>query len=196
MLTKEQVLPGKKDTIAATPLPSLKELDKIVADFDAKVWEIKKRVDIFETNHEAQTAAKELQEATRQVLHRRFGPDDPYPYRVVVDLEFQNTISDFAEHGSSGSFTIELAPSSLQPHSIHTFLEIARQWHGGAFHRIAGHVLQVMVAVNSSGCASNKRNTSRARIRTQNPAQSKYWDRGFNTNGTGWRSHEHRNSIY
>ncbi|KAI2500755.1 hypothetical protein MHU86_13734 [Fragilaria crotonensis] len=148
MLTKEQVLPGKK-VIAAVALPSLKELDKIVADLDTKVREIKDRVDIFETNHEAQTAAKELQEATRQVLHRRFGPDDVYPYRVVVDLEFQNTISDFAQHGSSGSFTIELAPSSLQPHSIHTFLEIARQWHGGAFHRIAGHVLQVMVKTHT-----------------------------------------------
>lgn len=147
MLTKEQAQ-GKKDAVQIQ-LPSLEELDKSVADLDAKVREIKERVDIFESDHEAQTAAKQLQDATRQVLHRRYGPDDVYRYRVVVDLEFQSTIKDFAEHGSAGSFTIELAPSSLQPHSIHTCLEIARQWHRGAFHRIAPHVLQVMVKTHT-----------------------------------------------
>lgn len=136
MLTKEQAQ-GKKDAVQIQ-LPSLEELDKSVADLDAKVREIKERVDIFESNHEAQTAAKQLQDATRQVLHRRYGPDDVYRYRVVVDLEFQSTIKDFAEHGSAGSFTIELAPSSLQPHSIHTCLEIARQWHRVPF--IASHL--------------------------------------------------------
>jgi hypothetical protein len=156
MLTKEQVRGKKKDVVPIQQqqqqqqqLPTLEELDKTVAELDAKVREIKDRVDIFETNHEAQTAAKQLQEATRQVLHRRYGSDDVYRYRVIVDLEFQSTMKDFAERGSAGSFTIELAPSELQPHSIHTFLEIARQWHGGAFHRIAPHVLQVMVKTHT-----------------------------------------------
>ena len=128
-------------------LPTLEELDQKVAELDSKVREIRKRVDIFETDKEGQAAAKELQAATRQVLHRRFGTKEPY--RVVVELEFQRSIKDFAENGSHGSFTIELARSALQPHSIHTFLEIARQWHGGAFHRIANHVLQVMVETHT-----------------------------------------------
>ena len=168
MLRKEDVMlndvrdkAATESTETTSTVLTLEQLDKTVADLDAKVREIKKRVDIFETNSEAQTAAKQLQAATRQVLHRRFGPDyydnnnnnnnnaHHHPYRVVVELEFQPTIVDFAQHGSSGSFTIALAPSSLQPHSIHTFLEIARQWHGGAFHRIAGHVLQVMVQTHT-----------------------------------------------
>jgi hypothetical protein len=40
-----------------------------------------------------------------------------------------------------------MAPSRLQSHSVFSFLEVARarQWKGGAFHRKAGHVLQVMI---------------------------------------------------
>jgi hypothetical protein len=67
----------------------------------------------------------------------------------MVELEFQDTISDFNKNGSQGSFTINLAPSALQPHSIYTFLEVAQQWKGGAFHRIARHVLQVMVKTHA-----------------------------------------------
>lgn len=48
----------------------------------------------FGTNHEAETAAKQLQASTRQVLHRRYGPDDLLPYCVVVDLEFESAIAD------------------------------------------------------------------------------------------------------
>jgi cyclophilin family peptidyl-prolyl cis-trans isomerase len=129
---------------------SVEELEASVVKWDGKVREIKGRVDIFETDGEAQAAAKSLQDATRRLLHKRYGRDSPEtPYRVVVQLEFQDTISDFAEHGKDGAFTIELAPSSLQPHSIYTFLEVARHWNGGAFHRIANHVLQVMVKTHT-----------------------------------------------
>jgi hypothetical protein len=125
---------------------SVEELERTVVHWDKQVREIKSRVDIFETDAEAKAAATSLQRATRRLLHKRYGRDSQdKPYRVVVQLEFQDTISDFAEHGKDGAFTIELAPSALQPHSIYTFMEIARHWAGGAFHRIAPHVLQVMV---------------------------------------------------
>jgi hypothetical protein len=62
-----------------------------------------------------------------------------------VLLEFQDTIPDFQDKGADGSLLLEMAPSRLQPHSVFSFLEVARQWKGGAFHRKAGHVLQVMV---------------------------------------------------
>jgi cyclophilin family peptidyl-prolyl cis-trans isomerase len=120
---------------------------KAVQHLDEQVRAIKAKVDIFETDPQAKEAAKKLQAATQQLLHKRYGTEEPY--RVVVDLEFQDTIPDFAEKGKDGSFTIELAPSTLQPHSIYTFLEVARNWNGGAFHRIAPHVLQVMVKTHT-----------------------------------------------
>ena len=135
------------EMIMKKPEISTEDLEKKVVDLDQMVRAIKDRVDIFETNDEALAAAKSLQDATRELLHRRYGLQEPY--RVVVELEFQDTISDFNENGSHGSFTIDLAPSSLQPHSIYTFLEVARQWKGGAFHRIAHHVLQVMVKTHT-----------------------------------------------
>lgn len=40
---------------------------------------------------------------------------------------------------------IELAPIDLVPYSVYYFLEmVGDHWFGGAFHRIAGHVLQTM----------------------------------------------------
>lgn len=128
--------------------PSIKELEDLVKRHDAAVRSIKAEVKWFEMDERAQAAAKILQDSTRTLLHKRYGPKEPY--RVVVGLEFQDTMPDFAENGKDGSIVIELAPSSLQPHSIHTFLEVSRQWkEGSAFHRIAPHVLQVMVLQKS-----------------------------------------------
>lgn len=109
---KEQVQ-GNKNA-AAIPIHCLTELDKDVADFEAKVREINERVDSFETDHQAQTAAKESQAATRQVLYRQYGYD--YPYRVVVDLASQRSMSDYAEHGSSGSLAAGINFSILVVH--------------------------------------------------------------------------------
>lgn len=114
-----------------------------VVEFDAKVREIRKHVAIFETDPAGQAAQTELQDATRTLLHLRYGPREPY--RVRIDLEFQPSIPDFEENGRFGSFLIELAPSSLQPHSIYTFLEVSRWFKRSAFHRIAPHVLQAYV---------------------------------------------------
>lgn len=127
--------------------PNVQELETSVKQLDAAVRVIKEKVDIFETDPIAQVAAKNLQDETRKLLHKRYGLAEPY--RVVVELEFQKTIIDFGQKGKDGGFVIELAPSSLQPHSINTFLEVARHWQGGAFHRIAHHVLQVMVKTHT-----------------------------------------------
>ena len=102
----------------------------------------------METDPQGVAAAKALQDATRQLLKKRYGPIEPY--RVKVDLEFQPSNPTFETKGPTDTFTIELAPSSLVPHSIFTFLEVARLWDEkkGAFHRRANHVLQVLVAGN------------------------------------------------
>ena len=127
--------------------PTLQELRERVQKLDNTVREVKTQVDIFETDEKAQRVALLLQDATRELLHALYGPAEPY--RIRVDLEFQPTIPDFAENGPEGYFVMELAPSRLVPHSVYTFMEIARQWKGGAFHRIAHHVLQVMVRTHS-----------------------------------------------
>ena len=85
-----------------------------------------------------------LQEATRELLGLRYGSFGDKRFRIKFDLEFQSTIPDFEEKGKDGTLLIELAPISLIPCSVYNFLEIARTWKKGAFHRNAGHVLQAM----------------------------------------------------
>eukprot|EP00980_Cylindrotheca_fusiformis_P015101 scaffold4166_cov95-Cylindrotheca_fusiformis.AAC.3 len=82
---------------------------------------------------------KELQHWTFKLLVHRYGHRT---FRVVLDLEFPETIPDFAEKGPTGQVTFQMAPISLIPCSVFNFLEIARTWKSGAFHRNAGHVLQ------------------------------------------------------
>ena len=118
-------------------------LVKEVNELDEIVRKIKKTGVIMETDPESQAAINKLQTATRKLLHARYGVLEPY--RVKAVLEFQEQSPQFKEKGPDGSILIELAPSTLQPHSIFMFLENARQYKGGAFHRIAGHVLQTMV---------------------------------------------------
>ena len=38
---------------------------------------------------------------------------------------------------------LETAPLELMPHAVFVFLQLVGGWQGGAFHRNAGHVLQV-----------------------------------------------------
>jgi hypothetical protein len=138
---KSQAIPVLKVPPAAPPLTD--SLIKEVEELDAAVRKIKETGVIMETDDESLKATKKLQEATQRLLAARYGPNEPYRVRVV--LEFQDTIPDFHEKGADGSILLEMAPSQLQPHSVFSFLEVARQWKGGAFHRNAYHVLQVMV---------------------------------------------------
>eukprot|EP00550_Attheya_septentrionalis_P000639 CAMPEP_0198285806 /NCGR_PEP_ID=MMETSP1449-20131203/5052_1 /TAXON_ID=420275 /ORGANISM="Attheya septentrionalis, Strain CCMP2084" /LENGTH=348 /DNA_ID=CAMNT_0043983381 /DNA_START=114 /DNA_END=1157 /DNA_ORIENTATION=+ len=121
------------------------EWEAEVEKLDAEVRRIKAAVPIFQVDKEGLAAAEKLQEATRRLMEVRYGPTtDTKPYRVKVVLEFQKSIPDFEENGPSGSFLIEMAPVKYVPHSVFTFLEVARNWKSGAFHRVAGHVLQVL----------------------------------------------------
>jgi hypothetical protein len=135
------------DTASTITIP-IGELEQKVQTFDRAVRDLKAQIPIFESNADAQTAAIQLQEATRLLLAARYGAREPYHVKVM--LEFQPSIPNFDNEGSSGEFTIEMAPTTLLPHSVFTFLEIARQWKSGAFHRIAGHVLQVMVRTKTN----------------------------------------------
>ena len=117
-----------------------------VALLEQNIRAIKKTGVIMETDSESLTMTKELQDATRTLIKLRYGDFGSIstPYRIKMDLEFQPTIPDFDTKGKEGTLVIELAPISLIPYSVYNFLEIARTWRKGAFHRNAGHVLQAI----------------------------------------------------
>ena len=117
-----------------------------VADLEQKVRAIKQTGVIMETDNESLALTTQLQDATRTLIQSRYGnfPQTATPYRIKLDLEFQSTIPDFDAKGKDGTVVIELAPISLIPYSVYNFLEIARTWKKGAFHRNAGHVLQAI----------------------------------------------------
>mmetsp|Transcript_4604 Transcript_4604/g.8965 ORF Transcript_4604/g.8965 Transcript_4604/m.8965 type:complete len:378 (-) Transcript_4604:339-1472(-) len=140
-------------------------LSKRVQELDVEVRGIKSTLPagkFMETDPAALAATRQLQAATRRLLHARYGPDFDDPggdaragthYRIKFDLLFPPTMPDFESEGAEGSFVVEMAPASLIPHSVFTFLEVARTFErskaGGrlptAFHRNAGHVLQAKV---------------------------------------------------
>ena len=114
------------------------------AFLEARVREIKKTGVIMEADEDSLKMTRKLQDATREVLKLRYGDAGERNYRVELILEFQPSIPDFDENGKDGSILIEMAPISLVPCSVYNFMEIARTWKNGAFHRNADHVLQAI----------------------------------------------------
>ena len=111
---------------------------------DHKVRAMKQSGVIMETDPASLKATKALQDVTLQLLLAKYGDyrGTKGGYRIVWELEFPPTIADYETLGKDGVIVIELAPVDLIPVSTYTFLEIARTWQHGAFHRNAGHVLQ------------------------------------------------------
>ncbi|KAL7510491.1 hypothetical protein ACHAXN_007392 [Cyclotella atomus] len=136
----------KSQPAHATPLHNDEAaVSKRLANLDEAVRAMKQTDIMMETDKEALKLTKKLQQATREMIQLRYGDiEKDKRYRVRLDLEFQSTIPvlDFEEKGKDGSLLIELAPTNLLPCSVYNFLEIARTWKGGAFHRNANHVLQ------------------------------------------------------
>merc|ERR1711957_175549 len=92
-----------------------------------------------ETDEKSLRLTRALQGVTREVLREKYGHA---PIRVKVDLEFQESVPDFEENGPRGTLVIEMAPVEYIPVSVYNWLEIARTWESGEFHRNADHVLQ------------------------------------------------------
>jgi hypothetical protein len=117
---------------------------RVVTELDTEVRRIKATPGvIMETNQEAHFYITKFQEATRTLMHARYGAKEPY--RVKVTLRFQDNVPDYYENEPDRTILLEMAPTRLVPHSVYTFLEEVRWWQGGGFHRIADHVLQVQV---------------------------------------------------
>lgn len=123
----------------------LEALEREYRQLDQQVRAIKATGVIMETDPESLKVTSELQNVARRLLVAKYGKHESY--RVRVDLEFPPTIPDYNTHpsGKYGTLVIEMAPIDLIPVSVYTFLEVARTFVSGAFHRNAGHVLQVKV---------------------------------------------------
>lgn len=145
---KQPALTTATETLADNnnnkPQQSEKEAATIRADLEEQVRAIKRTGVIMEADEKSLALTSKLQDATRTLIKLRYGDFGTQNYRIKFDLEFQSTIPDFEEKGKDGSLLIELAPISLIPCSVYNFLEIARTWKSGAFHRNAGHVLQAI----------------------------------------------------
>lgn len=146
--------------VAVTEPPKPVETD---SDLAAKVDELDKKVRarkatgvIMETDEEGLVLTKQLQTATIKLLEHRYGAGKEHPkFRVVVDLVYPHSIiKDPDSESNHGKFVIEMAPYDLIPCSVFYFLEIARTYKGGKFHRNAGHVLQA--AAQSEATAGHK----------------------------------------
>jgi hypothetical protein len=120
--------------------PDLSYLEQEYRRLDEKVRQIKTTGVIMETDATSLIYTGQLQNVARQLLQAKYGVHDHY--RVQVDLVFQPSIPDYIAKGPTGRLVIEMAPIDYIPVSVYTFLEIARSWQNGAFHRNAGHVLQ------------------------------------------------------
>ncbi|KAL7435203.1 hypothetical protein ACHAXM_004505 [Skeletonema potamos] len=137
---------NNNNNVANNNLLTEEEAAQKVSQLEQQVRAIKKTGVIMETDEESLALTSQLQDATRTLIKLRYGDYTKTitPYRIRLDLEFQSTIPDFETNGKDGTIEIELAPISLIPYSVYNFLEIARTWKNGAFHRNAGHVLQAI----------------------------------------------------
>ncbi|KAL3902718.1 MAG: hypothetical protein SGILL_010724 [Bacillariaceae sp.] len=100
---------------------------------------------MMETDPEGMKLTKALQEATLSLLKHRYGHEH---FRIRVDVTYPSSIKSATS--KSDHFTIELAPIDLIPCSVFYFLEIARTYQSGSFHRNAGHVLQAQASSAAS----------------------------------------------
>jgi len=119
---------------------STEDIERHYQGIDELVRAKKKTGVMMEVDPDSLRLTAQLQDAARKLIQRRYGVHDHY--RVKVDLEFPPVMPDYQEKGFTGQIVIEMAPIEHIPVSVLTFLEVARSWKRGAFHRNAGHVLQ------------------------------------------------------
>jgi cell division protein FtsB len=103
---------------------------------------------IMETDPQGLSLTKRLQEATLQLLRHRY--QSMGPFRIRVDITYPDSILLLLQNTNNVKqqhdfFVIETAPASLLPCSVFYFLEMARTYQSGSFHRNAPHVLQAQV---------------------------------------------------
>lgn len=102
---------------------------------------------VMEEDENAKSIIVQLQAELRKLMRLQYGPNTSQ-FKVEMKLEFPSSMPDYIEAGSSGRILIETAPIDLVPYSVYMFLQIAKGFKNGAFHRNAGHVLQAMITAD------------------------------------------------
>jgi hypothetical protein len=120
----------------------LQELTKTFDAVEHEVRAIKQTGVIMETDAKSLEATGRLQEAARALCKERFGDFGSRPYRIQIQLEYQDPGLQTDDPNKHATFFIETAPLEWIPYSVYNFLEVARGYQSGGFHRRAGHVLQ------------------------------------------------------
>lgn len=160
IIDKTQVVQQQQIVEQQTSPPTESLIDKQKAkatEIIDKVRALKRSGVVMETDENAKTQIAILQKEVKQLLYLQYGPG---PYKVLMEIEFPPSMPDYNEKGNKGEITIELAPIELVPYSVYFFLEVVKNWKGGAFHRVAGHVLQTMVNGPGEGLAFQEYNPS------------------------------------
>ena len=115
----QQIEQQKQQLAPVQPAFDIDKLEQTVQELDAQVRTIKSTGVIMETDPESLKATKALQEATRKLLHARYGTREPY--RVKAILQFQKQSPDFvtnvvgSERGS-GEFLFGCQTTSFGSH--------------------------------------------------------------------------------
>jgi hypothetical protein len=93
----------------------------------------------METDAKSLEATGQLQVAAHALCKERFGDFGSQPYRIQIQLEFQDAglLPDDAH--KDATFFIETAPLEFIPsYSVYNLLEVARGYQSGGFHCRAG----------------------------------------------------------
>jgi len=139
---KEEIIRNVLDNNNNEVVQSEEELEKEFKKLEETVRSIKSSGVIMEADEHSLEVTKRFQKAAHALLIKRYG--NP-PYRVQMDIEFQDeTVKDDGSNRYD-TLLIEMAPIDLIPYSVFNFLEMARGYKSGGFHRNAGHVLQATV---------------------------------------------------
>lgn len=102
-----------------------------------------------------------LQSLLREFIPERYGPE---PYFVEMKLHFPDCMAE-PNLDSDGIVLLQLAPLELMPYAVFYFLQVVESFRGGAFHRVAGHVLQAMVTTPVSSLAFQEYNPQYPHVR-------------------------------
>lgn len=158
--TDQQQLRGSSSVIVSdTPVPTLTKLremallNKEALRLIEETRKMKWSGVVMETDEKAIQLTSQLQSELRKLLTMRFGENPTILVEMMV--KFPPSMPDFAEKGAEGRMVIEMGPIAHVPYSVYNFLEIARRFKSGAFHRNAGHVEQAMVNLANLGATDH-----------------------------------------
>jgi len=180
----------KKQEIIRKSEKSFEEMDiELAAKVDNLDKQVRERKGtegvIMETDEKGLELTGKLQAATIELLEHRYGAKTRHTkFRVVVNLIYPHSIiKDPDSDSNKGKFVIEMAPYDLIPCSVFYFLEIARTYKGGSFHRNAGHVLQ---AAAQSEATKNHRSMPFQEYSPEHPHAKYTTGYAGRPSGPGW----------